>query len=64
MNFHGWCSQNSEQLRLKLSRKLLDECADSRHQQIEEKLRGESLIRAAEKALIEEQRLQQQREVD
>lgn len=57
------CSQNSEELRMKLSQKIFDECAQSRRQQIEEKLREKSLIQAAEKALVEEQRMEQQREV-
>lgn len=59
-----WCRRrDSEELRLKWSKKLLDECAQSRRQQIEEKLGQESFILAMEKASLEEQRQQQQMEV-
>lgn len=48
---------------MKLSQKLVDECTKSRYQQIEEKLRQKSMIRATENAFNEEQKRRQQKQV-
>lgn len=54
--------QNSEELRLATSKQLLDECVKTRNEQIQEKLKHESMLREIEQSIFEDARRKQQEE--
>lgn len=58
-----FCSENSEELRLESSRKLLEDCTKSRIEQIQEKHNQNALYFNTEKLMLDEDKRKNQEQV-
>lgn len=54
--------QNSEELRLDASKRLLDECIQTQKEQVKEKLRQEFMIREMEQSIHDEEKRKREKE--